>query len=298
VNGPGTSTNVFLRGDGTWQTPTNTTYKQLNTANHSAAEGHVIKGPGTTYSDYATLLPNGSWGELYLLFGSDGVDINKRYVIRGLEDSESPMDQGELERYYLCANGNWEIPAGGGGGGTTYATLSASAHASNASYVIKGIGSSTNDSSYLRSDGSWHTPTNTTYGTFTTAANGLVPKPTAAHANTNYVLAGNGTWVGMSGGGSVEQARGLYGSNGAGPMKGASMPTTEGKVSFPNINASDYPGARSISSLLLPTDVDNLSALPVEISQDGVIYIPVSQEFFATLIGKGGYTARTIEKPK
>lgn len=292
VNGPGSSTNTFLRGDGSWQTPTNTTYKLLSTSNYSPSEGHVIKGPGGVYSQYITLLPDGSWGHLYDTFGTDGVEISKKYVIHGLDSSKSPMDPAELGQYFLCANGKWEIPAGGGGGGgTTYATLSSSAHASNVSYVIRGIGSSTNSSSYLRSDGSWQTPTNTTYGTFTTAANGLVPKPTSATATTNYVLAGNGTWVTMSGGGAV-QAKGKYGASG-GPLMGISIPTSQNRSNFPNVTTS-YDGSAVVNSVLFPTKDDELIALPVEISKDGVIYIPVSAEF-ATQLERLGYE---LGKPK
>ena len=36
---------------------------------------------------------------------------------------------------------------------------------------------------------------NTTYGTFSTAVNGLVPKPTAAQSTAKYHLAADGTWV-------------------------------------------------------------------------------------------------------
>lgn len=290
VKGSGYSSNPskFLREDGTWQTPTNTTYKQLNATNYSASEGHVIKGPGTTYSDYAALRPAGNWGEIYGLFGSiDGVDTNKKYVIHGLDDAKDPMEPGELRRYYLCANGEWNIPDGsGGGGGTTYATLSASAHASNASYVIRGIGSSTNSSSYLRSDGSWHTPTNTTYGTFTSTANGLVPKPTASTATTNYVLAGNGTWVTMSGGSSAPQAWGLYGFPGT-PVRGLSMPTSQNRSNFPIVHTK-YDGTTAVTSVLFPANQKELTALPVEISRDGIIYVPVSYDFSVEL-EKWGY---------
>lgn len=53
---------------------------------------------------------------------------------------------------------------------------------------------------YLRSDGQWGVPTNTTYGVFTTGKSGLVPAPSSADAGK--FLRGDGTWQEASGGSS------------------------------------------------------------------------------------------------
>ena len=53
---------------------------------------------------------------------------------------------------------------------------------------------------YLRSDGQWGVPTNTTYGVFTTGKTGLVPAPSSADAGK--FLRGDGTWQEASGGSS------------------------------------------------------------------------------------------------
>lgn len=50
------------------------------------------------------------------------------------------------------------------------------------------------DGKYLKSDGSWGVPTNTTYSTFDTATDGLVPKANSA-GDTGKFLKGDGSWA-------------------------------------------------------------------------------------------------------
>lgn len=50
------------------------------------------------------------------------------------------------------------------------------------------------DGKYLKSDGSWGVPTNTTYSTFDTTTDGLVPKANGTGA-TGKFLKGDGTWA-------------------------------------------------------------------------------------------------------
>lgn len=72
---------------------------------------------------------------------------------------------------------------------TTYGNLSASNTNTSNHYTVPGAGSNTGY--FLRGDGSWRTPTNTTYTTFTTSAAGLTP---ASGANTAKFLRGDGSW--------------------------------------------------------------------------------------------------------
>ena len=71
---------------------------------------------------------------------------------------------------------------GSSGGGTSYTTLSTTAHATGTSYVVNGPGTGSGwNTKFLRGDGTWQVPTNTTYST-AMAGNGnnlLVVSPNA-----------------------------------------------------------------------------------------------------------------------
>ena len=62
---------------------------------------------------------------------------------------------------------------------------------STASGLVPKSGSNST-TTYLNASGTWSTPTNTTYSLFSTTANGLVPKPSAS--NASVYLNASGTW--------------------------------------------------------------------------------------------------------
>ena len=136
-----------------------------------------------------------------------------------------PRDSGNTTTKFLREDGTWQVPAGGGGGGGSVNSVSMN-HGS--SITPDGSGNinlplATNESGstptdgimsaadkvrldsypdfpqspaghFLKDDGTWEEPTDTTYGTFTSAADGLVPKP-AGSGETDKFLKGDGTWA-------------------------------------------------------------------------------------------------------
>ena len=136
-----------------------------------------------------------------------------------------PRDSGNTTTKFLREDGTWQVPAGGGGGGGSVNSVSMN-HGS--SITPDGSGNinlplATNESGstptdgimsaadkvrldsypdfpqspaghFLKDDGTWEEPTDTTYGTFTSAADGLVPKSSGS-GEADKFLKGNGTWA-------------------------------------------------------------------------------------------------------
>lgn len=112
----------FLRGDGTWATPTNTTY---------------TAGTGLTLS-----------GTTFLVNATDASEIMNQ-----LSEGTSPAQQDD----YLIAQ-----YAGGGSTTTTYHRRKVK-NIITADNVKKALGTGSGTTKYLREDGTWYTPPNTTY---------------------------------------------------------------------------------------------------------------------------------------
>ena len=136
-----------------------------------------------------------------------------------------PRDSGSTTTKFLREDGTWQVPAGGGGGGGSVNSVSMN---NGSSITPDGSGNvnlplATNESGstptdgimsaadkvrldsypdfpqnpaghFLKDDGTWEEPTDTTYGTFTSAADGLVPKSSGS-GETDKFLKGDGTWA-------------------------------------------------------------------------------------------------------
>ena len=106
VKGAGSNTGYFLRGDGEWQTPTNTTYAQLSSSNTNTAGSYVVKGAGSNTSYF--LRGDGNWqpvsgggGGTYTTLNSNSLDTGQ-YVVKGIGNPSKATD------FFLRADGEWD----------------------------------------------------------------------------------------------------------------------------------------------------------------------------------------------
>ena len=136
-----------------------------------------------------------------------------------------PRDSGNTTAKFLREDGTWQVPAGGGGGGGSVNSVSMN---SGSAILPDGSGNvdlplATNEEGstptdgimsaadkvrldsypdfpqspaghFLKDDGTWEEPTDTTYSTFTNAADGLVPKSSGS-GEADKFLKGDGTWA-------------------------------------------------------------------------------------------------------
>ena len=158
-------TDKYLRADGTWVTPTNTTYGIATTA----ANGLLPKLGGGT-SNF--LRADGTWA----------TPSNTTYGIATTAANGLLPKLGGGTANFLRADGSWATPPNDN---TTYAVATTAANG-----LLPKLGGGTTN--FLRADGTWATPSNTTYGVATTAANGLLPKLTGA---TTTFMRADGSWA-------------------------------------------------------------------------------------------------------
>lgn len=219
----------YLRGDGTWQTPPNTTYSNMGGATSSAAgsaglvpapaagkQTSFLRGDGTwvvptntTYAkaDTTTLglvmigyLENGknypveldSSGKMYV--NVPWTDTNTTYGVVGANGSTGLVKNGST---VTSASGYTACPIVGGipyykDTNTTYANMkAATASAAGAAGLVPAPAAG-KQTSFLRGDGTWVVPTNTTYGLASTTANGLLRQ---LNGSTSSFMRGDGTWA-------------------------------------------------------------------------------------------------------
>ena len=187
VPAPGTGdVGKFLKGDGSWGTPSNTTYSEAT----SSAYGLVKIGYTASGKNYPVQL---SSGKMYV--NVPWTDNNTTY------GAASSSALGLIKIGYTQSGKNYPVQLDSSNkafvnvpwtdNNTTYGEASSSA------YGLVKVGYSTNGKNYAvqLSGGKMYvnvpwTDTNTTYSNFTTSASGIVP----ASGNANNVLAGNG-WV-------------------------------------------------------------------------------------------------------
>lgn len=176
----------FLRGDGTWVVPTNTTYAKANTS----TLGLVMIGYAENGKNYPVELD--SSGKMYV--NVPWTDTNTTYGVVGANGSTGLVKNGST---VTSASGYTACPIVSGvpyykDTNTTYANMkAATASAAGAAGLVPApvAGKQT---SFLRGDGTWVVPTNTTYGLASTTANGLLRQ---LNGSTSSFMRGDGTWA-------------------------------------------------------------------------------------------------------
>ena len=166
-------------------TDNNTTYNQAT----ADTLGLVKIGYASNGKNYAVLLAN---GEMYV--NVPWTDTNTTYGVVGANGSTGLVKNGST---VTSASGYTACPIVGGipyykDTNTTYANMkAATASAAGAAGLVPApvAGKQT---SFLRGDGTWVVPTNTTYGLASTTANGLLRQ---LNGSTSSFMRGDGTWA-------------------------------------------------------------------------------------------------------
>jgi hypothetical protein len=176
----------FLRGDGTWVVPINTTYAKANTT----TLGLVMIGYSENGKNYPVELD--SSGKMYV--NVPWTDTNTTYGVVGANGSTGLVKNGST---VTSASGYTACPIVGGipyykDTNTTYANMkAATASAAGAAGLVPAPAAG-KQTSFLRGDGTWVVPTNTTYGLASTTANGLLRQ---LNGSTSSFMRGDGTWA-------------------------------------------------------------------------------------------------------
>lgn len=176
----------FLRGDGTWEVPTNTTYAKANTT----TLGLVMIGYTENGKNYPVELD--SSGKMYV--NVPWTDTNTTYGVVGANGSTGLVKNGST---VTNASGYTACPIVGGipyykDTNTTYANMkAATASAAGAAGLVPAPAAG-KQASFLRGDGTWVVPTDTTYGLASTTANGLLRQ---LNGSTSSFMRGDGTWA-------------------------------------------------------------------------------------------------------
>lgn len=176
----------FLRGDGTWVVPTNTTYAKANTT----TLGLVMIGYAENGKNYPVEL-DGS-GKMFV--NVPWTDTNTTYGVVEANGSTGLVKNGST---VTSASGYIACPIVSGvpyykDTNTTYANMkAATASAAGAAGLVPAPDAG-KQTSFLRGDGTWVVPTNTTYGLASTTANGLLRQ---LNGSTSNFMRGDGTWA-------------------------------------------------------------------------------------------------------
>lgn len=176
----------FLRGDGTWVVPTNTTYAKANTS----TLGLVMIGYAENGKNYPVEL-DGS-GKMFV--NVPWTDINTTYSVVGANGSTGLVKNGST---VTSASGYTACPIISGvpyykDTNTTYANMKAATASEAGAAGLVPAPAAGKQTSFLRGDGTWVVPTNTTYGLASTTANGLLRQLNGSTAN---FMRGDGTWA-------------------------------------------------------------------------------------------------------
>ena len=176
----------FLRGDGTWVVPTNTTYAKAS----ATTLGLVMIGYAKNGKNYPVEL-DGS-GKMFV--NVPWTDTNTTYGVVGANGSTGLVKNGST---VTSASGYTACPIVGGipyykDTNTTYANMKAATASADGAAGLVPAPAAGKQASFLRGDGTWVVPTNTTYGLASTTANGLLRQ---LNGSTSSFMRGDGTWA-------------------------------------------------------------------------------------------------------
>lgn len=176
----------YLRGDGTWQTPPNTTYAKANTS----TLGLVMIGYAENGKNYPVELDDS--GKMYV--NVPWTDTNTTYGVVGANGSTGLIKNGSA---VTSASGYTACPIVSGvpyykDTNTTYANMKAATASTAGAAGLVPAPAAGKQASFLRGDGTWVVPTNTTYGLASTTANGLLKQ---LNGSTSSFMRGDGTWA-------------------------------------------------------------------------------------------------------
>lgn len=176
----------YLRGDGTWQTPPNTTYAKANTS----TLGLVMIGYAENGKNYPVELDDS--GKMYV--NVPWTDTNTTYGVVGANGSTGLIKNGSA---VTSASGYTACPIVSGvpyykDTNTTYANMKAATASDAGAAGLVPAPAAGKQTSFLRGDGTWVVPTNTTYGLASTSANGLLRQ---LNGSTSSFMRGDGTWA-------------------------------------------------------------------------------------------------------
>ena len=166
-------------------TDNNTTYNEAT----ADTLGLVKIGYASNGKNYAVLLAN---GKMYV--NVPWTDTNTTYGVVGANGSTGLVKNGST---VTSASGYTACPIVGGipyykDTNTTYANMkAATASAAGAAGLVPAPAAG-KQTSFLRGDGTWVVPTNTTYGLASTTANGLLRQ---LNGSTSSFMCGDGTWA-------------------------------------------------------------------------------------------------------
>ena len=147
----------YLRADGSWATPTNTTYGVATTsANGLMSSAMVTKLNGIADGANKYVLPEATSSVL------GGVKIGSNITVSSGTISLTKANVTNALGYTPPTTN------------TTYSVFTGATSSTNGSTGLVPQPTSGNQGKYLKADGTWDTPTNTTYGVATTSANGLM----------------------------------------------------------------------------------------------------------------------------
>lgn len=176
----------YLRGDGTWVVPTNTTYAKASTS----TLGLVMIGYAENGKNYPVEL-DGS-GKMFV--NVPWTDTNTTYGVVGANGSTGLVKNGST---VTSASGYTACPIISGvpyykDTNTTYANMKAATASTAGAAGLVPAPAAGKQTSFLRGDGTWVVPTNTTYGLASTTANGLLRQ---LNGSTSNFMRGDGTWA-------------------------------------------------------------------------------------------------------
>ena len=184
------TTTKYLRQDGSWQVPPNTTYSDFTKATASAAgthglvpapaagkQGQYLRGDATWATPTNTTYSAGSGLSL------SGTTFNHGSTVTAGTAGQSTASSGRntLAVPYVTYNATGHVTAAGTHTHTISAMSAATASAAGQTGLVPAPAAG-KQGQYLRGDGAWATPTNTTYDLSYTAVN--------ATLNTTYCQTG------------------------------------------------------------------------------------------------------------